>query len=208
MIFRFRSLMFITALIAGLATSYSVFAEAVFDRLDGKGPSGKRVDVIEWDGNLEIHVYPKGSLVGLSAKLDDREEGKKVMVVGYRLAKGAKPLIRRAILGVPFTANVMGFIDRSEPDFDKLAISNQNLAKPWAPYKLDPAPAQWGPEGSDREFSNPQQPTLTDATSPNSEVAPEPAQKRTRGGSRNPASVPTKVTPPTEETDSLNHFNW
>ena len=29
----------------------------------------KRVDVIEWAGNLEIHVYPAGSLAGLGLKL-------------------------------------------------------------------------------------------------------------------------------------------
>lgn len=42
-----------------------------YDRLDGTGPSHKRVDVIEWEGNLEVHVYPAGSLKGLAAKIDD-----------------------------------------------------------------------------------------------------------------------------------------
>ena len=50
----FRLLLILSALITGAATSYSVFAEEIYDRLDGKGPSGKRVDVVEWEGNLEV----------------------------------------------------------------------------------------------------------------------------------------------------------
>ena len=135
----------------GLATSLSVLAqEEVFDRLDGKGPSGKRVDVIEWEGNLEIHVYPKGSLKGLSAKLDDRAEGKRVMVIGYRLGEKTRPLVRRAILGVPFQPALQAFQDNSEKEFDKLALSNRMLTGKWKTYTLDPAPAQWYPDGDER----------------------------------------------------------
>lgn len=150
MLVPFRTFLIAIAVVAGMLTSYSVFAEeVVFDRLDGKGPSGKRVDVIEWEGNLEIHVYPRGSLKGLSAKLDDREKGKKVMVIGYRFDPSAKahPLVRRAILGVPFTANLKAFIDPTEKEFDKLAISNNGLAAPWSPYKMDTPPKQWYPDG-------------------------------------------------------------
>jgi hypothetical protein len=204
MILSFRFLMFVVAIITGMVTSYSVFAqETVFDRLDGHGPSGKRVDVIEWDGNLEIHVYPKGSLGGLSAKLDDREQGKNVMVIGYRIAKGVNPLVRRAILGIPFNKNLMGFIDRSEPDFDKLAISNQQLSKPWAAYKLDPSPKQWYPDGHELNEEAPTAAPLAQSDG----VLPASKAATTRA----PASVPTKVVTPDEksgETDSLNHFNW
>ena len=45
-----------------------------YDRLDGTGESGKKVNVIEWEGNLEIHVYPKGSVKGLAMKLDDADK--------------------------------------------------------------------------------------------------------------------------------------
>ena len=77
MILPFRILIVVVAFLTGILTSYSVFAEElVFDRLDGTGPSGKTVDVIEWDGNLEIHVTPKTSLKGLGAKLDERTAGK------------------------------------------------------------------------------------------------------------------------------------
>ncbi len=153
MVLPFRLLMFIFAILTGVVTSYSVFAEEVFDRLDGTGPSHKRVDVIEWEGNLEVHVYPRGSLKGLSAKLDDREKGKKVMVVGYRFSKSESPLIRRAILGVPFHPKLKAFINPKEKDFDKLALSNQELPAPWRPYKLDPAPAQWYPDGDERNHT-------------------------------------------------------
>lgn len=144
----FRTLIVVFALVSGVLTSFSVFAyESVFDRLDGTGPSKKRVDVVEWDNNLEIHVYPKGTNVGIGVKLDERESGKKVMVIGYTF-NGREQIVRRAILGIPFTNKLKGFIDPSEKDFEKIAISNHDLQKPWIPYKLQPAPKQWGPDGS------------------------------------------------------------
>jgi len=205
MILPFRVLMFLVAFVTGIVTSYSVFAQGVFDRLDGSGPSKVRVDVIEWDGNLEVHVYPRGALKGLSAKLDDREQGKKVMVIGYRLGNSKTPLIRRAILGIPFTKNVLGFIDRTEPDFDKFALSNQPLSKPWAPFKLDPAPAQWGPEGSDKTESS--QPRLTEQ--PSHHPQEDRSYDSESGSSRAPASVPTKRRSHSRgNSGSLNQFNW
>jgi hypothetical protein len=185
MILPFRKLLFVLAILTGFLTSVSVFAdEGVFDRLDGKGPSGKRVDVIEWEGNLEIHVYPKGSLQGLGAKLDDREKGKKVMVIAYRLGKKDRPLVRRAILGVPFQKNLKGFIDASAKDYDKLALSNQNLSGNWKPYRLDPAPSQWYPDGDERN-----------------EEAPAPFR-----GPASQSQKPAKVAP--REEGSLNHFDF
>jgi hypothetical protein len=190
MLVPFRALLFVIALITGMVTSYSVFAEeTVFDRLDGKGPSGKRVDVIEWEGNLEIHVYPKGSLQGLSAKLDDRTEGKRVMVIGYRFEanKKAHPLVRRAILGVPFNKNLKAFTDTTEKEFDKLAISNNGLAKPWAPYTLDPSPSQWYPDGHP---SN----TEDDSAKPflGSKSLPDNAVGVLRDGDSAPAPAPAR----------------
>lgn len=149
MILPFRLFLICSAIMTGMVTSYTVFAGEIYDRLDGHGPSKKRVDVIEWDGNLELHVYPKGSLKGLAVKLDDREEGKKVMVVEYHLAD-SEPLVRRAILGVPFNSKLKAFSDPSEAEFDKLAISNQDLKGSWQPYKLLPAPKQWYPDGDPR----------------------------------------------------------
>jgi hypothetical protein len=156
MFLSFRKTLVLSAIVFGLGATLSVIAEdEVFDRLDGKGPSGKRVDVIEWEGNLEVHVYPKGSIKGLSAKLDDRVEGKKVMVIGYRFGAKERPLVRRAILGVPFQPALQAFSDSSEKDFDKLALSNRLLTGKWKPYTLDPAPAQWYPDGDDRNREDP-----------------------------------------------------
>src|SRR5262245_25722027 len=111
MILPFRAVLFAFALITGIVTSYSVFSEDQFDRLDGNGASRKKIEVIEWEGNIEIHAFPTGGLKGLAAKLDDRVQGKKVMVLGYRFGEfgKSKPLVRRAILGVPFTTNLKGF---------------------------------------------------------------------------------------------------
>lgn len=193
MILPFRILIILSALITGVLTSYSVFADEIYDRLDGTGPSHKRVDVIEWDGNLEVHVYPKGSNKGLSAKLDDRVQGKNVMVIGYKFNPSDKPLVRRAILGVPFTKDVKGFIDPTEKEFDKLAISNQNLPAPWKPYKLDPSPKQWYPDGDERNGDTPadsgSKPVLTE-TQPDSSRTPgsvntAPKQKPRDEGSTN-----------------------
>ena len=161
MVLPFRLLMLILALLTGVATSYSVFAEEVYDTLDGKGPSHKKVDVVEWEGNLEVHVYPKGSAAGLGVKLDDRTKGKRVMVIGYRFKGQKEVLVRRAILGVPFDPKLKGFIDPTEKDFDKLAISNQTLEAPWKPYKFDPAPKQWYPDGDERNDADPALPAKT-----------------------------------------------
>lgn len=198
----FRGFLIVAALITGMITSYSVFAEeTVFDRLDGKGPSGKRVDVIEWEGNLEIHVYPKGSLQGLGAKLDEREQGKKVMVIGYRFDadKNAHPLVRRAILGVPFNNKLKAFIDTSEHEFDKLAISNNGLAKPWTPYKMDPAPAQWYPDGHPSNEDSSEKPFLGSKSLPENAVG---VVRDGESGGRKPASETVTRQPASQINDS------
>ncbi len=176
MIVPFRLLLTLTAVLSGVLTSFSVFSEEVFDRLDGTGPSGKKVDVVEWEGNLEVHVYPKGSLKGLSVKLDDRQKGKKVMVIGYRFGAKERPLIRRAILGVPFDAKIQAFIEAGAKGYDKIGLSNRPLPAPWKPYRLDAAPSQWYPDGDERNESDPVAPALT--KSPRSQVKRIPAGDR------------------------------
>jgi hypothetical protein len=194
MTLRFRTWIILSAVFAGLATSYSVFAdETVYDRLDGHGPSGKRVDVIEWDSNLEIHTYPRGTVSGLSAKLDDRTEGKKVMVIGYRFSKTMKPLIRRAILGIAFTGKVKAYVDPTEKEFDKMAITDHTLSAPWVEYKLDPAPAQWYPDGAEENNTDDTKaPSLSEIGRPFS----QPSEANTRmqewlKANRAPGSVPS-----------------
>ena len=216
MILPFRVFMIIIAFITGIITSYSVFAEeTVFDRLDGTGPSGKNVDVIEWEGNLEIHVTPKTSLKGLGAKLDERVSGKKVMVIGYRFPSTEKPLVRRAILGIPITPGFKAFVDPTEKDFDKLALSNSNLPKPWVPYKLEPAPKQWYPDGV--EDPNEEAAPAGDKVFLGDDNAPKaPASDRAPASapavkSAVPAKAPKKAPAPATTTDddgAIGNFNF
>ena len=122
--------------------------DADYDRLDGTGKSGKKVDVVEWEGNLEIHVYPAGSLAGLSLKLDKKNKDKPVMVIGYRFTNDTKTqLIRRAILGVPFYEGFKAFKDPTANGYDKIVISNNGLGKPLVAYNLEQPPAQLYPDG-------------------------------------------------------------
>jgi len=119
-----------------------------YDRLDGKGYSGKKVDVVEWEGNLEIHVYPAGSLKGLALKVDKRNEDKPVMVIGYRFDNDpSKQLIRRAILGIELREPLKVYKDPAAQDYDKIVISNNGLASPLTAYRLDPEPRQLYPDG-------------------------------------------------------------
>jgi hypothetical protein len=119
-----------------------------YDRLDGKGPSGKKVDVVEWEGNLELHVYPKGSLVGLGLKIDEETKGKKVMVISYRFNNAPNaPLIRRALISIPFAARFQAFKDPTADDYDKIIISNNGLSGQLLTFRLDPPPTQLYPDG-------------------------------------------------------------
>jgi hypothetical protein len=123
-------------------------SEEDYDRMDGTGASGKKVNVIEWEGNLEIHVYPAGSLKGLALKLDKRNKDRPVMVIGYRFDNNPKQqLIRRAILGIDLAESFKAFRDPSSgSEYDKIVISNNGLSD-MAAYKLDPAPTQLYPDG-------------------------------------------------------------
>ena len=141
-------------LLAAMALSVTITAFSIaysrgpeFDRLDGHGPSGKRVDVIEWAENLEIHVYPKGSLAGLALKLDKKNADKPVMVIGYRFNNHPKEqLIRRAILGITLYENFKIYQDPTEEEFDKIIISNNSLAGELVAYRPDPEPTKLYPE--------------------------------------------------------------
>ncbi len=136
----------ITILLAG----FTVKAEDKYDTLDGTGESGKTVNVIEWEGNLEIHVYPKGSLKGLALKLDRKNKDKPVMVIGYRFDYSPKKqIIRRAILGIPLKENFYSYRDLSADDYDKVIISNNvfSASKELVAYNTDPEPTQLYPDG-------------------------------------------------------------
>jgi hypothetical protein len=148
-LFRFLMSLALPFCLASQAGAVNSDPDPDFDRLDGKGKSRRRVDVIEWEGNLEIHVYPGGGLRGLALKLDDRDKDRKVMVIGYRFdTQPQKQLIRRAILSVPFHPGFKVFRDpASGAEYDKIVISNSTLGKPLLAYKTEPEPAQLYPEG-------------------------------------------------------------
>lgn len=131
-------------------------SEDQYDRLDGTGRSRKKVNVIEWEGNLEIHVYPGGSLKGLALKLDKKNKEKPVMVIGYRFDDDPKnKLIRRAILGIDLKEGYKVFQDPSADGYDKVVISNQELNSPYKKFKLDPPPTQLYPDGHPALDANP-----------------------------------------------------
>jgi hypothetical protein len=129
------------------APAPNVDPDADYDRLDGQGPSGKTVQFIEWEGNFEIHVYPKDSLKGLALKLDKPSKDKLVMVVGLRLDDSKTQLIRRAVLGIPIREGFRVYRDPSESEFDKLIVTNNVLAGSLATFKLDSEPKQLYPDG-------------------------------------------------------------
>lgn len=118
-----------------------------FDRLDGTGKSGKRVNVIDWENNLEIHVYPAGSLIGLGLKIDDTA-AKKVMVISYRFDTQPKePLIRRALLTMPLREGFKAYRDPSATDYDKIIVTQNSLSGEMLAYSLEKPPTQNYPDG-------------------------------------------------------------
>ncbi len=145
-----------------------------YDRLDGKGESGKKVNVIEWEGNLEIHVYPAGSLKGLALKLDKKNKDKPVMVIGYRFdGDPTKQVIRRNILGIDLREGFKAYKDPTSLEYYKIIISNNGLASPMLAMKLDAEPSQLYPDGH---------PALAPSTYAKKEEAPTrmPAQEPKR----------------------------
>ena len=146
-----RSFLVLTLGLAGITQSFagSSDPDPDFDRLDGRGKSRRRVDVIEWEGNLEVHVYPGGGLKGLALKLDDRDKDRKVMVLGYRFdTQPDKQLIRRAILSIPFYPGFHVYRDpASGSEYDKILISNSTLGKPLLAYQTEAEPKQLYPDG-------------------------------------------------------------
>ena len=118
-----------------------------FDRLDGHGPSTKKVDVIEWEGNLEIHVYPKGSLKSLGMKVDRESKSTKnaVMVIEYGFNGVPYTLIRRAVLSVNMPDAFHAFRDETAVDYDKIIVSGHLIAGA-KKFTLAPTPTQLYPD--------------------------------------------------------------
>jgi len=127
MAFSLKSVLIILSFLSStalLANSSSTSSDD-FDRLDGTGRSGETAQVIEWNNNLEIHVYPVGSLSSLGLKLDKKNKDKPVMVIEYHFQNGTS-LVRRAILGISLNEGFRVYRDPAEKEFDKVIISNES----------------------------------------------------------------------------------
>jgi hypothetical protein len=118
-----------------------------FDRLDGHGATAKKVDVIEWEGNLEIHVYPKGSLRTLGMKVDRKSKTSTnaVMVIEYGFTNVPYTLIRRAVLSINMPDSFHAFRDETADDYDKIIVSGHLIAGA-KEYALAPEPTQLYPD--------------------------------------------------------------
>ena len=131
-----------------------------FDRLDGVGASGKKVQVIEWKANLEIHVYPKNSLVGLGLKLLKNDKGSYVFVEAYRFDNAPRvQLIRRNVLSDKWVEGYKAYRAPSDADYDKIVIIPAGSPSPsdMTVFKLDDSPTQLFPSGSP-ELAKPAKP--------------------------------------------------
>jgi hypothetical protein len=187
--FKFTAvLLLLSSLLAPLGTRAGT-PDDDYDRLDGTGRSAKRVNVIEWEGNLEVHVYPAGSVHGLAMKIDDRNPNKKVMVLGFRFKNHPEEqLIRRAILGIPLTADFQVYRDpKSGSEYDKFVITDRPARSSWVAFRRDPGPTQLYPEGHS---------ALAEGTQ-----APSPS-------ARLPASDASHRSGVDEDTGAIKPFNW
>lgn len=131
---------------AAAASAKDMEPKDSFDRLDGTGSTGKKVDVIEWGTNLEIHVYPKGSLRGLGLKIDRTNKKKPVMVIAYRFNSVTYTVTRRAILSIDLTDSFKTYEEPGTDDYDKIIISNNTLTANVKPFPLDATPTQLYPD--------------------------------------------------------------
>lgn len=119
-----------------------------FDRLDGTGPSHVKVHVVEWEGNLEIHVTPKGALQGLGIKYEKENKSRSILILAYRLGLTTSPLVRRAILGIPWPTQVQAYRDLSADGYDKIIFSGTRPSEGRiVPFRLDAPPQQNYPQG-------------------------------------------------------------
>jgi hypothetical protein len=134
------------ALFAGSAIAGAPKEPKEFDRLDGRGPSHGKIDVIDWQGNIEIHSYPKGKLAGLGFKLDKKDKNKPVLVISYRFAGVDYKIIRRALDTVGLKEGFKTYRDTTADDYDKIILTNNILNTDVIAFNPDPAPTQLYPD--------------------------------------------------------------
>jgi hypothetical protein len=170
-----------------MAQAGRVMEPKEFDRLDGHGASHKKVDVIEWEGNLELHFYPQGSLRSLAMKIDHESKTTKnnVMVIEYGFNGVPYTMIRRAILSINLPDQFFTFRDTSAEGYDKIIISGNQIAGA-TPYPLQPGPTQlypdYHPALAQEDPAAPAQ-TYGEVKNEAKEVkGPSPAAERTRPG--------------------------
>jgi hypothetical protein len=187
-----------------------------FDRLDGTGNSGKRVDVIEWKDNLELHIYPQGSLAGLALEIDRTNKGRPVMIIGYRFNHDTEEqLIRRAILSKDFKSGFETYISRSDPDMDKILITEKKQPSPgpdYASFELEGPPAHHYPKGHPlREIAESHAPHRLPTATPTPTTLERQPATRAEGSAR-PRIPKFERTPPAapsvNEHGSIESFHW
>ena len=101
----------------------------LYDPLDGTGSTGVRIEVMNWVGNVELHISPKGLLRDLALKLDMDQDDYPVLVVGYKFSKEPKPVIQRIRLENELKTGFKVFRSNSAENSssDEIIISNNSL---------------------------------------------------------------------------------
>lgn len=150
-----------------------------YDRLDGHGATAKKVDFIEWEGNFEVHVYPKGSLKTLGMKIDHESKSTKGAVMVMELGFQGVPytLIRRAPLFISLPDAFQAFQDETTADYDKIIVSGHSITGV-KKFTLHAPPTQLYPD---------YHPALTEDASLAEEPPAKPAQRKSASESVAPA---------------------
>lgn len=110
---------------------------AEFEVFDGRVYNGKyypRIDVIEWNDKpgdpsyMTFHVYSKNDPVDLGFELEE-SKSKKVMLVNYLITSRDEHQCRRVLAPQHFTQGYLVYRDRSDPDYDEIIVSMQEMPK-------------------------------------------------------------------------------
>lgn len=187
LIFLTLGVLWTSALFPGAAAAPGRLLEPKdFDRLDGHGPTAKKVDVIEWEGNLEIHVYPKGALKSLGMKIDKESKttANKVMVIEYGFNGVPYTLIRRAVLSISLPETFKAFRDETAENYDKIIVSGHTLADVKI-YALASPPTQLYPDYHPSLEAD--EPAKT-YTNKNAGEGPSPASVNASGSANKPGN--------------------
>lgn len=120
-----------------------------FDRLDGKGPSRMKADVIFWEGRMELRSQPKGKLKEPGFTIDDKNESKKVLVIEYRYEDLPYRIIRRAPLEAKLNEPFKMYRDLKDKTDDHFLLSEtppEGLGFTWEEVPRTFKPARLYPD--------------------------------------------------------------